>query len=112
VDDYALFPAPARRETLQAPSAGYVTRIRAEEIGRASMLLGAGRTRVDAPIDYGAGIMLRAKPGDRVSAGDALAELAVGAHAQVEQALQLAASAYVIAAEPPAPVPLVLDVVA
>ena len=56
--------------------------------------------------------MLRAKPGDRVSAGDALADLSVGAHAQVEQALQLAASAYVIAAEPPAPVPLVLDVVA
>jgi pyrimidine-nucleoside phosphorylase len=112
VDDYARFPAPVRRETLRAPSAGYVTRIRAEEIGRASMLLGAGRTRVDAPIDYGAGIMLRAKPGDRVSAGDALADLAVGAHAQVEQALELAGSAYVIAAEPPAPAPLVLDVVA
>ena len=56
--------------------------------------------------------MLRAKPGDHVSAGDALADLAVGAHAQVEQALELAGSAYVIAAEPPAPVPLVLDVVA
>jgi pyrimidine-nucleoside phosphorylase len=112
IDDYGRFPAPARRETLQAPSSGYVTRIRAEEIGRASMLLGAGRTRVDAPIDYGAGIMLRAKPGDRVSVGDALADLSVGAHAQAEQALQLAASAYVIASEPPAPVPLVLDVVA
>src|SRR4029079_5216191 len=103
VDDYARCSAPVRRETLRAPSAGYVTRIQAEEIGRASMLLGAGRTRVDAPIDYGAGIMLRAKPGDRVSAGDALADLSVGAHAQVEQALHLAASAYVIAAEPPAP---------
>ena len=112
VDDYARFSAPVRRETLRAPSAGYVTRIQAEEIGRASMLLGAGRTRVDAPIDYGAGIMLRAKPGDRVSAGDALADLAVGAHAQVEQALELAASAYVIAAEPAAPAPLVLGVVA
>jgi thymidine phosphorylase len=112
VDDYGRFPAPVRRETLQAPSAGYVSRIRAEEIGRASMLLGAGRTRVDAPIDYGAGILLRAKPGDRVSAGDALADLAVGAHAQVEQALELAATAYVIADEPPAAVPLVLDIVA
>jgi len=58
------------------------------------------------------GVVLRAKPGDRVSAGDALADLAVGAHAQVEQALELAASAYVIAAEPPAPAPLVLGVVA
>jgi thymidine phosphorylase len=76
------------------------------------MLLGAGLTRVDAPIDYGAGIMLKAKPGDRVKAGDELAELFVGAHAQMEQAIPLAASAYVIADQPPAPVPLVLDVVA
>jgi thymidine phosphorylase len=112
IDDYERFPAPARREVLAAPTAGYVAKIKAEQIGRASMLLGAGRASVDAPIDYGAGILLRAKPGDRVSKGTPLADLAVGAHAHAEDAIALASAAFVIAPDPPPTAPLVLDVVA
>jgi pyrimidine-nucleoside phosphorylase len=112
IDDYGRFPAPARREVLAAPSAGYVAKIKAEEIGRASMLLGAGRASVDAPIDYGAGILLRAKPGDRVTKGAPLADLAIGAHAHADDAISLASSAFVIAPDPPPAAPLVLDIVA
>ena len=56
--------------------------------------------------------MLRAKPGDRVSAGGPLADLHIGANALLEQARTLLKTAFVISDRPPAPSPIVLDVVA
>jgi pyrimidine-nucleoside phosphorylase len=112
IDDWERLPRAASVETLHAPSAGYVEAIHAEPVGRASMLLGAGRARVDTPIDYGAGVILRAKPGDRVSAGGPLADLHIGANALLEQARNLLKAAFVISDRPPAPSPIVLDVVA
>ena len=112
IDDWERLPCAASVETLHAPSAGYVEAIHAEPVGRASMLLGAGRARVDTPIDYGAGVMLRAKPGDRVSAGGPLADLHIGANALLEQARTLLKAAFVISDRPPVPSPIVLDVVA
>ncbi len=112
IDDWERLPCAASVETLHAPSAGYVEAIHAEPVGRASMLLGAGRARVDTPIDYGAGVMLRAKPGDRVSAGSPLADLHIGANALLEQARTLLKAAFVISDRPPVPSPIVLDVVA
>jgi len=76
------------------------------------MLLGAGREQVGDVIDYGAGIVLRARPGDRVDRGAPLAELHVGSEARVDQARALAASAFTLAATPPPRLPLVLDVAA
>jgi thymidine phosphorylase len=111
IDDYGRFPQAARNEPLRSPESGFVARIKADEIGRASMLLGAGRTRVDAPIDHGAGILLRRKPGDRVEQGDVLADLAVGAAAQPDAATRLALAAFVISPDPPPPLPVVLGVV-
>ena len=69
------------------------------------MLLGAGRERLDTPIDYGAGILMRASVGEQVDAGQALAELCIGRHARLEDARALAASAFVIGDAPPPPRP-------
>jgi pyrimidine-nucleoside phosphorylase len=112
VDDWDRLPRAERVETVSAPGSGFVTQIRAEPIGRASMLLGAGRTRVDASIDYGAGIVLRVKPGDRVGAGAALADVHVGRSAQLDVARSLLDDAFVISDRPPVASPLILDVVA
>src|SRR5262249_12673488 len=112
VDDYRRFAQPDRVESLASPAAGFVAGLKADAIGRASMLLGAGREQVGDAIDYGAGILLRARPGDRVEAGAPLAELYIGTHARVEEARRLAASAFTLAAAAPRPSPLVLDVAA
>ena len=112
IDDYARFPRAERGETLTAPTSGYVSGIRAALIGRASMLLGAGRTRVDAPIDHGAGLLLRAKPGDHVEAGAPLADLAFGHDAQFDAARALAAAAFTITEAAPPAAQAILDVVA
>jgi pyrimidine-nucleoside phosphorylase len=112
VDDWDRLPRAERVETVSAPRSGFVTQIHAEPIGRASMLLGAGRTRVDASIDYGAGIVLRVKPGDRVGAGATLADVHVGRSAQLDAARSLLDDAFVIGDRPPVASPLILDAVA
>jgi thymidine phosphorylase len=76
------------------------------------MALGAGRDRVDAAIDLGAGLVLHAKPGDRVDAGAPLADLHVGAGREPGPALSLLAGAFAIADEPPVLPPLVYAVIA
>src|SRR5262249_17809704 len=51
VDDCSRLPHVAGRHILAAPRAGFVTRLDAELVGRASVALGAGRDRVEDPVD-------------------------------------------------------------
>jgi len=69
-----LVIAPLARAVL-AERSGYVVGFDAEGVGRSAMLLGAGRATKDDPIDLGAGLLLKVKRGDRVSAGGQLATL-------------------------------------
>src|SRR5204863_8442596 len=66
VDDYGRLPAAPGRHVVTAPRGGFLCGLDAELVGRASAALGAGRDRVEDPIDPAVGIMLRAKPGDEV----------------------------------------------
>ncbi len=54
---------------------GYLWNIDALELGKLSMLLGAGRETVQDKIDYGAGIVLHKKVNDYVKKGDVLMTL-------------------------------------
>ncbi len=75
VDDPTLLPqAPVMRE-VRASTAAYVTGFDAEGVGRAAMLLGAGRATKDDAIDPAAGIVLGVRIGDRVEPGALLATL-------------------------------------
>jgi thymidine phosphorylase len=74
------------------------------------MALGAGRERKEDPVDHAVGVVCRAKRGDRVERGDALAEI----HARDEGAAESAEAALLAAYEigdEPEPRPLVLDVI-
>ncbi|MGL5415332.1 MAG: pyrimidine-nucleoside phosphorylase [Clostridium sp.] len=54
---------------------GYVFDLDAEKVGIASLLTGAGRETKQDKLDYGAGIILKAKIGDKVKKGDVLGVL-------------------------------------
>ena len=54
-------------------TSGYIQEINAEEYGLASLALGAGRNKLGDKIDYSAGIILKAKIGDKVEKGQVLA---------------------------------------
>jgi pyrimidine-nucleoside phosphorylase len=101
-------PAAARRRQIVASAAGYIARIDAESIGRAAMLLGAGRARAEDAVDPAAGVMLLKKPGDAVKSGDHVLELHYNNEAQVDEAVAIAAAAVEIVTTPPPALPQVL----
>jgi thymidine phosphorylase len=111
VEDTHRLPASPVVETVVAGRAGFIREMRADDVGAASVLLGAGRDRVDAAVDPAAGILLRARVGDRVAAGEPIAELHVGAGGRVAEARARLTQGVVIGDDAPAGQPLVLDVI-
>ena len=111
VDDPARLPAAPRRGVVVAVRPGYVAALDAEGIGRAAVALGAGRDRAEDAVDPAVGAVVHARVGDTVKAGDALVELHYRDAARVSAARDLVRAACVIADEPPATGPLVLEVI-
>ena len=110
LDDPGRLPRARRIEIVAAGRAGYIQRMRADGVGQASVLLGAGRDRIDAAIDPAAGIVLLARPGDRVAAGDAIAELHAGTTGDVAAARARFTASVVIGDAPLPDQPIVLGV--
>ena len=75
VDDPALLPKAPHLETLRAARTAHVASIAADEVGIASVRLGAGREKKGDPVDHRTGIVLHAKVGDRVERGAPFAEV-------------------------------------
>jgi pyrimidine-nucleoside phosphorylase len=110
-DPDTVLPRAASVALLRAERAGYITRLRAWPVGQASMLVGAGRARVDSRIDPAAGILLERTVGDAVRPGDVIAAVHHNPAfaAAVPEALAMLASAVEIGPEPPAPRQLILE---
>lgn len=72
IDDYTVMPQAKYRIPYRAKRAGILSRLSADEVGTASMLLGGGRQQADDQLDYSVGIELHHKLGDRVEAGEPL----------------------------------------
>jgi len=83
-------PLPRAREVdvFAAPSSGVLTRLDAYAVGVAAWRLGAGRARKEDPVSAGAGVVMLAKPGDRVIAGQPLLELHADEPDRFERARQ------------------------
>lgn len=107
VDDPGLLPGAKHLMDLKSPSAGYVDRLVAEEVGIASMMLGAGRETKDSTIDMGAGILLHRKVGEPVREGEALATLYTNYPARMEEAHARLLAAYSLSPAPPEGRPLI-----
>lgn len=102
------FPAAACKYNVTADKDGYVCRIITDCIGKASVILGAGRETKESNIDYTAGIMLYKKTGDKVKKGDILAVLHTTEKNKAIQAEQFVLSSYVISDIAPVKKPLIL----
>jgi pyrimidine-nucleoside phosphorylase len=84
VDDASRLPHSAFTREVAASEAGWLARYDAEGVGRAAMALGAGRARVDDAVDPAAGLVLHAKVGDRVEAGQSLCTLHASSEALLD----------------------------
>jgi thymidine phosphorylase len=94
-------PLPTARESqvVVASETGTLTRLDALAVGIAAWRLGAGRARKEDPVQPGAGVVLHAKPGDRVQAGDPLITLLTDEPDRFARAEQALSGGYDIAAD-------------
>ncbi len=109
-DETALPTASVVRQVV-ADRDGFVHAIGAVDIGLAALHLGAGRRTKEDAIDHAVGVRCLAKRGDRVEAGQAVAEI----HARDDEAAERAAgevlAAYAFAETPPPDRPIVLETI-
>jgi pyrimidine-nucleoside phosphorylase/thymidine phosphorylase len=107
VDDPGRLPAARSRVDVPAPRTGFVRSLAARPVGQATMLLGAGRARVDSVIDPAVGVLLHKKQGDPVRQGEPLCTVLINDTAAREPVLAMMRDAYVIADEPVAAPPVI-----
>ena len=85
VDDYSLLPKAAHIEPIKAIKTGYISKIEAEEVGIAAMILGAGRETKEDILDMSAGIVLTKKVGDFVNEGEIIANIHFNKKEKIEE---------------------------
>jgi pyrimidine-nucleoside phosphorylase len=72
IDNPQKLPSARYKMPYPAPRSGYVSDVDADLIGRACIILGAGRKTVDDRIDHAAGITGMVKIGDKIKKGQPL----------------------------------------
>lgn len=72
VEDSDLLPQAKYQIDLPALESGYISSMVADKIGQASMVLGAGRKKLDDQINPAVGLILHKKIGDPVEKGEPL----------------------------------------
>ena len=109
IDDYGLMPHAPAEHVINADIDGFVTDLDAGRIGRAVVVLGGGRDKVDDVIDPAVGIMIPATVGDAVRAGDPVLRVQYRSKERLQDALPLLMEAVRIGESPRPMAPLIID---
>jgi pyrimidine-nucleoside phosphorylase len=112
VDDPQRMPNAKLQVPLPAPATGYVAGINAREVGLTSMILGGGRAKKGDPIDHAVGVLLHAKVGDHVEAGQPVFTIHANHPDRLAQAQARLGAALTWSDEPVSSLPLIHEIVA
>jgi pyrimidine-nucleoside phosphorylase len=111
VEQPELLPSAPVRAMLLAPRSGYIAAIEAEQVGLASMRLGAGRFKKGEQIDHRTGFILQAKIGDYCQAGEPLVEIHARAESEADGVREALLASYTWSDAPVTAGPLVYDTI-
>ena len=111
IDDESVLEIGKFTYDVTSPQDGYITHMNTEQCGIASVMLGAGRTVKDGPIDYSAGIVMHKKTGDSVTVGESIATLYASDESLLNNAAQTYLEAITIGNTAPKVVDTILDIV-
>lgn len=111
ITDPSRFKRATHQQVICAEQSGYIEAIHSEQIGIASMMIGAGRERLDSVVDHAVGLMLKKKVGDRVEAGEALCIVEYNDAAKLDAAVALIRQAYRVGSTPHEPRQLIRFVI-
>ena len=111
IDDPSKFKVAPLIKEVKSPKAGYLAEINAQEIGEASVEMGAGRVKKEDAIDHAVGIIVHHKVGDKVAKGDVLFTLHAKDTASMIRAEERVLIACKFSSKPCDPLPLFYEVV-
>src|ERR1700742_524692 len=111
LDRFELLPNATGMREILSPRAGFVSAIMAEDIGRASSMMGAGRERKEDNIDPAVGVILEVKMGEKVDAGSVLCRLYYTGEDNLDEAAEQVEDAFRISGARPEERELILEVV-
>ena len=111
IDDLSLLPQAKLSRVVRAAKSGFVSTLDARQIGQAAVLLGAGRAFKDQELDYGAGLELLKKIGDRVTKAEPVAILHAADQAKLDQGERQYREALVVSARAVRPKSVVLEII-
>ncbi|KRC64613.1 pyrimidine-nucleoside phosphorylase [Aeromicrobium sp. Root236] len=97
-DPDAALPTPKETHVISAPASGTLTRLDALSVGVAAWRLGAGRSRPGEQVQAAAGVVMHAKPGDQVTAGQPLLTLQTDTPERFDRAVAALEGGYDIGA--------------
>ncbi|HLX41205.1 MAG TPA: thymidine phosphorylase [Ktedonobacteraceae bacterium] len=104
-------PSAPVQTMLHALHSGYIAGIQSEQIGLASMRLGAGRFKKGDAIDHRTGLILQAKIGDYLHAGEPLVEIHARNEDEAESVKDALLACYTWSEVPVMAGPLVYDTI-
>ncbi len=102
------YPVPAST-AIYAQRSGYAAVVSAEEIGRAAMMLGAGRETKESQIDYTAGIVFQKNCGEHVEVGEELCRLYAQDESRFPEAVEVLKRTLLVTDEKPEVLPLIYE---
>ncbi len=100
------FERASKARDIVAPISGYINFVEADDLGKAAGLMGAARLQKDTEVDPQAGIILHKTLGDYVVQGEPMASLLYNKSDNLDQACDLALSAFKIGTGEPEARPL------
>ena len=96
VDDYSILPVAKNKMEVFSNKEGYVSKIKAEEVGKAAMIIGAGRATKEDEVDHAVGLKILKKVGDKIEKGEKIAEIYYNDAKNVEDSKNMILDAYVL----------------
>jgi pyrimidine-nucleoside phosphorylase len=96
--------------SINAKSNGFISEMKADEIGFAAIELGCGRKKIEDKIDPLAGIILRTKIGDEIKSGEPILDMFADSEERLDRAEERLNKAIKVSREKPAERKLIIDI--
>ena len=99
VNNYDLLPEAKSVMEIFSEKEGYIKKIKTEEIGKAAMIIGAGRAKKEDEIDHAVGINIFKKVGEKIAKNEKIAEIYYNNGENVEESKNMILEAFVLTEE-------------
>jgi pyrimidine-nucleoside phosphorylase len=108
IDDQSLLPSAPIQDVVRSDRTGFIVEVAPRAVGHGIIAIGGGRRTMEDKIDPSVGFVLKVKPGDEISEGDALAEIHVADQSGRAKAARVIRNAIRISDQPgDPPLPLI-----